>query len=70
MIKFLKLKIYLSIGVALVLGTPSIVQADFLAQGDPKPAVIIFSQSNDGGWSQAIHELPGTIHHRLIVRIL
>ena len=56
MIKFLKLKIYLSIGVALVFGAPSIAQADFLAEGDPKPAVMIFSQSNDGGWSQAIDE--------------
>ena len=27
---------------------PAMAQADFLAKGDPKPAVIIFSQSNDG----------------------
>ena len=69
MIKFLKLKIYLSIGVALVLGTPSIVQADFLAQGDPKPAVIIFSQSNDGGWSQAIHEARTRLEKSMDIRI-
>ena len=25
-------------------------------KGDPKPAMIIFSQKNDGGWSQALDE--------------
>ncbi|MEM6464216.1 MAG: BMP family ABC transporter substrate-binding protein [Pseudomonadota bacterium] len=30
--------------------------AEFAAQGDPKPAVILFGPTNDGGWSQAIDE--------------
>jgi len=30
--------------------------ADFAAVGNPKPAVILFGPTNDGGWSQAIDE--------------
>ena len=30
--------------------------AEFAAVGNPKPAVILFGASNDGGWSQAIDE--------------
>ena len=30
--------------------------ADRIIKGDPKPAMIIFSQKNDGGWSQALDE--------------
>ncbi|MFT7595513.1 MAG: basic membrane protein A [Paracoccaceae bacterium] len=41
---------------ALVLRAATAVQAEFLAQNDPKPAVIISTQANDGGWSQAIDE--------------
>ena len=32
------------------------VLADRIIKGDPKPAMIIFSQKNDGGWSQALDE--------------
>lgn len=30
--------------------------AEFVLKGDPKPAMVIFSQKNDGGWSQALDE--------------
>ncbi|MCR9126687.1 MAG: BMP family ABC transporter substrate-binding protein [Rhodobacteraceae bacterium] len=44
-------------------------QAEFAAIGDPKPAVILFGPSNDGGWSQAIDEartrLEGTLDMRI-----
>lgn len=48
---------------------PAMAQADFLAKGDPKPAVIIFSQSNDGGWSQAIHEARMRLEDSMDMRI-
>ncbi|WP_072395189.1 BMP family ABC transporter substrate-binding protein [Hyphomicrobium sp. CS1GBMeth3] len=38
----------------LVLASPSV--AAFKLKGEPKPALIIFSQKNDGGWSQSLDE--------------
>jgi len=69
MIKFTNLKKIISVGIAATLCIPAIAQADFLAEGNPKPAVIIFSQSNDGGWSQAIDEARTKLESAMDIRI-
>ena len=40
--------------VSLILSAP--LFAEKIISGDPKPAMIIFTQVNDGGWSQALDE--------------
>ncbi|MEO0385474.1 MAG: BMP family ABC transporter substrate-binding protein [Pseudomonadota bacterium] len=42
--------------LAITVANTSSGQAQFAAEGDPRPAVILFGPSNDGGWSQAIDE--------------
>jgi basic membrane protein A len=44
-------------------------QAEFVLKGDPNPAMIIFSQKNDGGWSQALDEARQKIEKELGLRI-
>ena len=39
---------------SLILSAP--LFAEKIISGDPKPAMIIFTQVNDGGWSQALDE--------------
>lgn len=43
--------------------------AQFAAEGDPRPAVILFGPSNDGGWSQAIDEARVRLEGELDLRI-
>ncbi|MCP4319207.1 MAG: BMP family ABC transporter substrate-binding protein [Hyphomicrobiales bacterium] len=43
--------------------------AEFVLKGDPKPAMIIFSQKNDGGWSQALDEARQKVEKELGVTI-
>jgi len=43
--------------------------AEFAAVGNPKPAVILFGASNDGGWSQAIDEARQRLEDGLDMRI-
>ena len=40
--------------ISLILSAP--LFAEKIISGDPKPAMIIFTQVNDGGWSQALDE--------------
>jgi len=42
---------------------------DFAATGNPKPAVILFGPSNDGGWSQSIDEARKKLEGDLGIRI-
>ncbi|MEM9754722.1 MAG: BMP family ABC transporter substrate-binding protein, partial [Pseudomonadota bacterium] len=41
---------------AIGLAAAGAAHAQFAAEGDPAPAVILFGATNDGGWSQAIDE--------------
>ncbi len=54
-------------GVAGLALAASVVgaNAEFKLKGDPKPAMIIFSQKNDGGWSQALDEARQKIEKEL-----
>ncbi len=58
-------------GLAGVVIAASSLSADaqFKAQDGPKPAMIIFSQKNDGGWSQALDEARQKIEAELGVSI-
>lgn len=40
-----------------------------IIKGDPKPAMIIFSQKNDGGWSQALDEARQKVEAELGIKI-
>lgn len=55
-------------GLVLALAT-SPALAQFAAEGNPKPAVILFGPSNDGGWSQAIDEARTRLEAELDIRI-
>ncbi|MGB3387668.1 MAG: BMP family ABC transporter substrate-binding protein [Pseudaminobacter sp.] len=45
---------------------PAVLQAEpFKLDGDPSPALIIFSQKNDGGWSQSLDEARAKIETEL-----
>lgn len=57
--------------IAILMSTqmPGTAQAEFSAIGDPKPAVILFGPSNDGGWSQAIDEARTRLETELDMRI-
>lgn len=59
----------LALTAAIAISAPTIAQAEFLAKGNPKPAVIIFSQANDGGWSQAIDEARVKLQDEMGLRI-
>ncbi|MEL6169924.1 MAG: BMP family ABC transporter substrate-binding protein [Pseudomonadota bacterium] len=52
--------------MAMVAGAAT---AQFAAEGDPKPAVILFGPTNDGGWSQAIDEARMRLESDLDLRI-
>ncbi|MEM9107105.1 MAG: BMP family ABC transporter substrate-binding protein, partial [Pseudomonadota bacterium] len=52
--KFVRWGTLTAVAAATVFTTAA--NADFAAKGDPKPAVILFGPTNDGGWSQAIDE--------------
>ena len=54
----------------MMLATASTLQAEpFQLKGDPKIAMIIYSQSNDGGWSQALNEARLRLEERLGLKI-
>ncbi len=55
-------------GLALA-ATAYTAHAEFKLKGDPKPAMIIFSQKNDGGWSQALDEARQKIETELGIKI-
>ncbi|WP_346907469.1 BMP family ABC transporter substrate-binding protein [uncultured Roseibium sp.] len=55
-----------AIGLGQSVGSAS---AEFAAKGDPKPAVVLFGDSNDGGWSQSIDESRKILEKELDVRI-
>jgi basic membrane protein A and related proteins len=59
----------LALIAAIATTVPTFAQADFLAKDNPKPAVIIFSQANDGGWSQAIDEARVKLQDEMGLRI-
>lgn len=49
---------------------PAATQAEtFKLEGEPNPALIIFSQKNDGGWSQALDEARAKVEEELDIRI-
>jgi len=56
---------------ALAVGgvTGAATASEFKLDGDPKPAMIIFSQKNDGGWSQALDEARQKLETSLDMRI-
>ena len=60
-----------AIAVALAVGGLAGVAtaSEFKLDGDPKPAMIIFSQKNDGGWSQALDEARQKLEASLDMRI-
>lgn len=43
--------------------------AQFAAEGDPRPAIILYGPTNDGGWSQAIDEARVAMEESLDLRI-
>lgn len=64
-------RILKSAGLALAAGALSAgaAGAEFELEGDPKPAMIIFSQKNDGGWSQALDEARLKVEEAMGIRI-
>lgn len=56
-------------GLAISVASTTAGQAQFSAEGDPRPAVILFGPSNDGGWSQAIDEARTRLEGALDLRI-
>jgi basic membrane protein A and related proteins len=61
-----------AIAAALLVG-PALAQdeeaAPFTLEGEPKPALIIFSQKNDGGWSQSLDEARAKVEQELGITI-
>ena len=55
--------------LVLALPLPDAAFAELAAQGDPKPAVVLFGPTNDGGWSQAIDEARVKLEAQLGQRI-
>lgn len=56
----------------LALGAVSLTtgaHAQLAAIGDPKPAIILFGESNDGGWSQSIDESRKTLETEMNIKI-
>ena len=60
-----------ALGVGLVLAAVSAYPAlaAFKLKGEPKIAMIIFSQKNDGGWSQALDEARQRLEKSMNVKI-
>jgi basic membrane lipoprotein Med (substrate-binding protein (PBP1-ABC) superfamily) len=54
---------------AATIAVPQTVAAQFAAEGDPRPAVILYGPTNDGGWSQAIDEARTVIEAELDMTI-
>jgi len=66
------MKKLLTTGMAMIVGLLALTQTAISGQiikGDPKPAMIIFSQKNDGGWSQALDEARQKVEAELGMRI-
>jgi len=66
------MKKLLTTSLMIIIGFFSITkaaQAEQIIKGDPKPAMIIFSQKNDGGWSQALDEARQKVEAELGIRI-
>lgn len=59
----------LAAGLALCCAATTALASDFKLKGDPSPALIIFSQKNDGGWSQALDEARQKLESSLDLRI-
>lgn len=53
---FVRLLKPVAVGLLTALAVSSPALAAFKLKGEPKPAMIIFSQKNDGGWSQSLDE--------------
>ena len=58
-----------SMATAALVTTVAAHAAEFAAVGDPKPAVLLFADANDGGWSQAIDEARRKVEGELGVSI-
>ncbi|QPM90008.1 BMP family ABC transporter substrate-binding protein [Pseudooceanicola algae] len=56
-------------GVLVAAQMAGAAQAELAAVGDPKPAIILFGPTNDGGWSQSIDESRVKIESDLGLRI-
>lgn len=56
-------------GAVATLQLAGAAQAEFAAVGDPKPAIVLFGPSNDGGWSQAIDEARVKLEDEMGLRI-
>ncbi|MEM5581434.1 BMP family ABC transporter substrate-binding protein [Roseibium sp. AS2] len=69
------MNLYLRFVFRLALATAGLSQfttiaaAEFAAKGDPKPAVILFGDVNDGGWSQSLDESRKILEQELDLRI-
>jgi basic membrane lipoprotein Med (substrate-binding protein (PBP1-ABC) superfamily) len=59
----------LAVGAAAVLGLSAPATAAFKLGGPPKAAMVIFSQKNDGGWSQALDEARQQLEKDLDMKI-
>lgn len=56
-------------GLALS-AVPAVIHAEPVKlQGDPSPALVIFSQKNDGGWSQSLDEARAKVEKELGITI-
>jgi basic membrane lipoprotein Med (substrate-binding protein (PBP1-ABC) superfamily) len=55
------------VAVAVLANAPA--AAEFKLKGEPKIALIIFSQKNDGGWSQALEEARMKLEERMGLHI-
>ncbi|MWD27984.1 BMP family ABC transporter substrate-binding protein [Aquicoccus sp. SCR17] len=64
-----KTMLTLAAGALSLTGLAQGAQAEFAAVGDPKPAIILFGPTNDGGWSQSIDEARQTVEEELDMRI-
>jgi len=55
----------LALGVAVSTSSATLHAEPFKLNGDPKAALIIFSQKNDGGWSQSLDEARAKVEAEL-----
>ena len=59
----------LALGVLAASAFGQAASADFAAAGDPKPAIILYGPTNDGGWSQSIDEARAVLESELDLTI-
>jgi basic membrane lipoprotein Med (substrate-binding protein (PBP1-ABC) superfamily) len=59
----------LTAGLLITLVAAFPASAAFKLKGDPKPAMIIFSQKNDGGWSQSLDEARQRMEKKMGIKI-